>query len=215
MHTTYFNIGKKILLAGSLVLFASSQAMAFSEPQFQTAFQQFTQSAKGSEEAAANAFNELLKQDPASPLIMAYAGASTGKLATTTMFPWKKMSYAEDGMAMLEKALQLAAANENAQGHGSTPVILEVKYVAASTFLAVPAFMNRGARGAKLLNEVLEHKQFDKAETGFRGSVLMRAASLANEQKRPEDAKRYLNEVIKQNAPQAEAAKAMLKGIPS
>ena len=207
--------GKKFLLATGLALLVSSQAMAFSEPQFQSAFQQFIQSGKGSEEAAATAFNELLKQDPASPLIMAYAGASTGKLAVPTMFPWKKMSYAEDGMAMLEKALQLAAANENAQGHGSTPVILEVKYVAASTFLAVPAFMNRGPRGTKLLNEVLEHKQFDKAEPGFRGSVLMRAASLATEQKRPDDAKRYLNEVIKQNAPQAEAAKAMLKGIPS
>lgn len=215
MRAFHLTISKKILLASSLALLVSSQAMAFSEPEFKTAFQQFTQSGKGSEEAAANAFNELLKQDPASPLIMAYAGASTGKLAVTTMFPWKKMSYAEDGMAMLEKALQLAAANENAQSHGSTPAILEVKYVAASTFLAVPAFMNRGPRGAKLLNEVLEHKQFDKAEPGFRGSVLMRAASLANEQKRPEDAKRYLNEVVKQNAPQAEAAKAMLKGIPS
>ncbi|MFZ6873460.1 hypothetical protein ACO0LF_15500 [Undibacterium sp. Di27W] len=207
--------GKKFLLASGLLLAVTTQALAFSEPEFKTAFQQFTQSGKGSEEAAANAFNDLLKQDPSSPLIMAYAGASTGRLAVTTMFPWKKMSYAEDGMAMLEKALQLAAANENAQGHGSTPVILEVKYVAASTFLAVPAFMNRGPRGVKLLNEVLEHKQFDKAEAGFRGSVLMRAASLATEQKRPEDAKRYLNEVVKQNAPQTEAAKAMLKGIPS
>ncbi|MFZ6778999.1 hypothetical protein ACO0LD_19405 [Undibacterium sp. Ji83W] len=215
MRAFHLTTSKKILLASSLALLVSSQAMAFSEPEFKTAFQQFTQSGKGSEEAAASAFNELLKQDPASPLIMAYAGASTGRLAVTTMFPWKKMSYAEDGMAMLEKALQLAAANENAQAHGSTPVILEVKYVAASTFLAVPAFMNRGPRGVKLLNEVLEHKQFDKAEPGFRGSVLMRAASLANEQKRPEDAKRYLNEVVKQNAPQAEAAKAMLKGIPS
>lgn len=215
MRTRHFTTGKKILLATSLFLLVSSQAMAFSEPQFQTAFQQFTQAGKGNEEAAATAFADLLKQDPASPLIMAYAGASTARLAVTTVFPWKKMSYAEDGMAILDKALQLAVTNENAQAHGSTPVILEAKYVAASTFLAVPAFMNRGPRGVKLLNEVLEHKQFDKAEPGFRGSVLMRAASLASEQKRPEDAKRYLNEVVKQNAPQAEAAKAMLKGIPS
>lgn len=207
--------GKKFLLASSLFFALSSQALAFSDTQFQAAFQQFIQPAKGNEESTANAFNELLKQDPASPLLMAYAGASTGKMAVTTMFPWKKMSYAEEGLAMLEKALQLAASNENAQGHGSTPVILEVKFVAATTFLAVPAFMNRGPRGLKLLNEVLEHKQFEKAEPGFRGSVLMRAANLANEQKRPEDAKHYLNDAVKQNVPQAEAAKAMLKGMPS
>lgn len=209
------NTGKKFLLASSLFFAISSQALAFSDSQFQVAFQQFVQSAKGSEDSTANAFNELLKQDPGSPLIMAYAGASTGKLAVTTSLPWKKMSFAEDGMAMLDKALQLAAANENAQGHGSTPVVLEVKYVAASTFLAVPAFMNRGPRGAKLLNEVLEHKQFAQAEPGFKASVLMRAASLASEQKRNDDARRYLNDVIQLNTPQAAAAKAMLKGLPS
>ncbi|MFZ6758968.1 hypothetical protein ACO0K9_17305 [Undibacterium sp. Ji50W] len=207
--------GKKFVLASSLFFALSTQALAFSDTQFQAAFQQFIQPAKGNEESTATAFNELLKQDPASPLLMAYAGASTSKLATTTMFPWKKMAYAEEGLSMLEKALQLAANNENAQGHGSTPVILEVKFVSATTFLAVPAFMNRGPRGIKLLNEVLEHKQFEKAEPGFRGSVLMRAAALANEQKRPEDAKRYLDEAVKQNLPQAEAAKAMLKGISS
>ena len=206
---------KKILLAVGFVFFSSTQAMAFSEPEFQAAYQQFIQANKGSEESTAAAFNQLLKQDPGSPLIMAYAGASTGKLATTTVFPWKKMAYAEEGFATLEKALQLATSNEQAQSHGSTPVLLEVKFIAASTFLAVPPFMNRGPRGAKLLNDVLEHKQFDKAEPGFKGAVLMRAASLAKEQNRPEDAKRYLTDVVQKNAPQAEAAKAMLKGMTS
>lgn len=215
MYVHRFFTGKKFLLTGGLFLALSTQAMAFSDAQFQSAFQQFVQSGSGKEESIANAFNDLLKQDPTSPLVMAYAGASTTKLAATTSLPWKRMSYAEDGLAMLEKALQLAASNEAAQGHGSTPAVLEVKFVAANTFLAVPAFMNRGQRGGKLLNEVLEHKDFNKAEPGFRGSVLMRAANLANEQKRPDDAKRYLNEVLKQNAPQAEAARAMLKGLPS
>ncbi len=204
-----------VVLVASLLLLSSSQAMAFSDQQFQSAFKQFVQASKGGEEDAANAFKELLKQDPVSPLVMAYSGASTAKLAATTVFPWKKMSYAEEGLAMLEKSLQLANSNEHAQGHGSTPVMLEVKFVAASTFLAMPAFMNREARGIKLLNEVLGHQQFDQAELSFRGSALMRAAILANEQKRSEDAKRYLNAVVQLKTPQAEAAKAMLKGIPS
>ena len=215
MSASSANTVRKFLLTSSLFFAVTTQAMAFSEPQFQAAFQQFTAPGSGNEEKAATAFNDLLKQEPGSPLLMAYAGASTGKLATTTIFPWKKMAFAEEGMAMLEKALQLAASNENAQSHGSTPALLEVKFVAANTFLAVPAFMNRGPRGIKLLNEVLEHKQLEKSEPGFRGAVLMRAASLATEQKRSEDAKRYLNEVIQLKAPQADAAKAMLKGITS
>jgi hypothetical protein len=41
----------------------------------------------------------------------------------------------------------------------------------------------------------------------------MRAASLAIKEQRAADARRFLNEVIAQGAPQAEAAKAKLKEV--
>ncbi|MFZ6814123.1 hypothetical protein ACO0K3_06615 [Undibacterium sp. Rencai35W] len=202
----------KIALSTLLALSISSNAAAYSEPQFQSAFQHFmAHSGQGDEEKAAEAFNTLLKQEPANPLLMAYAGAATSKLATTTIFPWKKMSYAEEGLAMLDKALQIAA-NSTAL-HDSTPVILEVKFVAANTFLAVPGFMNRSVRGSKLLSDVIDNPQLEKTHAGFRGAVWMRAAALALEQKRPDDAKRFLNNIIQNNAPQAEAARGMLKGV--
>lgn len=202
----------KIALSTLLVLSISSNAAAYSEPQFQSAFQHFmAPSGQGDEEKAAEAFNTLLKQEPTNPLLMAYAGAATSKLATTTIFPWKKMSYAEEGLAMLDKALQIAA-NSTAL-HDSTPVILEVKFVAANTFLAVPGFMNRSVRGSKLLSDVIDNPQLEKTHAGFRGAVWMRAAALALEQKRPDDAKRFLNNIIQNNAPQAEAARGMLKGV--
>ena len=108
-------------------------------------------------------------------------------------------------------ALQIAA-NSTAL-HDSTPVILEVKLVAANTFLAVPGFMNRSVRGSKLLSDVIDNSQLEKTHAGFRGAVWMRAAALALEQKRPDDAKRFLNNIIQNNAPQAEAARGMLKGV--
>ena len=214
--------GKKLIITASLLVLkisltaaffslASGKAMAFSEPEFQAAFQQFS-TASGAEERAAESFAALLKKEPANPLLMAYSGAATSRLASVTSLPWKKMSYAEEGMAMLDKALQLVAASE-AEMHGTIPVAMEVKFVAANTFLAVPGFMNRGPRGAKLLAEVVEHKQFDQTALGFRGAVWIRAARLALEQKRNEDAKRYLNAVIQNGAPQAEAAKGLLKGV--
>lgn len=197
---------------GAVLLGSSAQAHAFSEPEFQSALQLLI-APGGSEERAAEAFSALLKQEPANPLLMAYSGSATARLATTTVFPWKKMAFAEEGLALLDKALQLEAASDGTQLHGSTAIVLEVKFTAASTFLAVPGFMNRGARGGKLLGEVLESKQFEQAGLGFRGAVWMRAARLALEQKRLDDARRYLNAVILHNAPQQETAKGLLKGV--
>lgn len=202
----------KLGFTAALFTSHSVTAMAASEPEFQAALQQLI-SPTGSKELAAESFSALLKKEPGNPLLMAYAGSATSSLATTTFLPWKKMSYAEEGMALLDKALQLVAASDGSAMHGTTSVVLEVKFTALNTFLAVPGFMNRGARGEKLLSEVLAHAQFEQAALGFRGAVWMRAARLALEQKRSEDAKRFLNAVIHHAAPQAEAAKAMLKGV--
>jgi len=104
----------------------------------------------------------------------------------------------------------LAPAHDAVVQHG-TPGSIEVRFVAANAFLGVPPFMNRGARGAKLLNEVLASPLFEKAPLPFQGTVWMRAAALASKEQRTADAQRYLNEVISRNAPQAEKARALLK----
>ena len=78
---------------------------------------------------------------------------------------------------------------------------------------AVPGFMNRAARGAKLLGDVLASPLLAGAPLEFKGDVWLVAAKVALKDKRPEDARKYLGEVLKANAPQAEAARALLKAI--
>jgi hypothetical protein len=146
---------------------------------------------------------------------MAYAGAATSMKATTTWLPWKKMSYAEDGLAMLDKALALLTAAHNAPLQHDTPAVLEVRFVAANTFLAVPGFMNRGARGARLLNDVLTSPLLLASPLQFRADVWLAGARLAASEKRPEEARKYLNLVIESKAPQMEAARSQLKALAS
>ena len=204
-----------VALAGAV---AVTTAAAAPEAAFDSAFQTFNAASAGDEAAidkAYDAFDALLKAEPANPVLMAYTGASLSMKANTTMLPWKKMSYADDGMGLIDKALaMLTPANDAPMQHG-TPGSLEVKFVAANTFLAVPGFMNRGARGAKLLNEVVTSPLLAGSPPGFKGAVWLRAAALAASEKRNDDARRYLNEVIAGGAPkQAEAAKAKLKDLP-
>ena len=210
-------LSRHLLALGATALLVGA-VHATPDAQFDPAFAQFQQASKGSESAiekSAEAFVALLKSEPTNPVLMAYAGASTSMKATTTMLPWKKMSYAEDGMAMLDKALALLTPAHDAVLQHNLPASLEVKFVASNTFLAVPGFMNRGARGAKLLGEVLASPLFVTSPVAFRGDVWLFSAQQALKDKRKDDARKFLDEVIKAKAPQAEVARAQMKALAS
>jgi hypothetical protein len=199
-------------------LAAIGNACAAADSVFEVAFQHFLQAAAGDGSAGGKAvdeFDALRKAEPANPVLLAYAGAATTLQASTTMLPWKKMSYAEDGLALLDKALAMLRPVHDAPMQHGTPGSLEVRFVAANTFLAVPGFMNRSARGAKLLDEVLASPAFASAPLPFQGGVWMRAAGLAVKEGRRDDARRYLDEVIARGAPQAAQAQALRAGVAS
>ncbi len=193
----------------------SGLALAASDAQFSPAFSQFQQASRGDQaaiEAAAESFSALLQTEPTNPVLMAYAGAATSMKATTTMLPWKKMGFAEDGLAQLDKALALLNTSHDAPMQHGTPGTLEVKFVAANTFLAVPGFMNRHDRGSKLLGEVLSSPLFASAPLGFKGSVWMTAASQARKANNATEARRLLDMVVQEKAPQAAQAQRLIEG---
>ncbi|MBC3916919.1 hypothetical protein H8L32_05470 [Undibacterium sp. CY18W] len=167
--------------------------------------------ARQASQHAASSFNNLLKQEPGNPLLMSYAGAATAKSSLEKIAKGEKTTALEDGTAMVEQALQLAG-NSQAM-HGSVPVALEVRFVAASTFLAVPRIMNRKQQGEQLLNEVLGAQQFSQTDLNFRGAVWLRAATLAMEQQRADDARKFLTEIVKNNAPQSRSATELLQKL--
>ena len=171
-----------LLLVAALL---GAGAQAAPDAAFVPAFQQFDRAAAGESDAvdaAADAFDKLLAAEPANPVLMAYAGAATAMKSRTTLLPWKKMSYAEDGLAQIDKALALLGPADDAPRQRGVPGSLETRFVAANTFLAVPGFMNRGDRGAKLLGEVIHSPLFATAPQGFKDRVLQRAAKLAADQ---------------------------------
>ena len=97
-------------LALGVLLVATPAAQAISEAQFDSAFTTFAQARAGDASAidqSAQAFAALLKAEPINPVLMAYAGATTAMRANTTWLPWRKMGFAEDGMALLDKSLAM------------------------------------------------------------------------------------------------------------
>ncbi len=196
----------------------AATALAATPSQFDSAFAQFAQARQGDEGAmgkSAQAFAALLNAEPLNPVLMAYTGAATSMQANTTWLPWKKMSYAEDGLALLDKALAMLTAEHNQPGARGLAPALEVRLIAANTFLAVPGFMNRGARGTKLLDDLLASPLLGATPLEFRGDVWMTAAKQATKDKRAQDARQYLDQVVRTGAPQAQAARTQLKAIAS
>jgi hypothetical protein len=209
-------VSRALAFAALSLLLATSQAAP--DTQFQPAFQRFNQGMAGDKAAvddAAEAFDKLQQAEPTSPVLMAYSGAAIAMKARTTLLPWKKMGFAEDGLAMLDKALALLTPAHDAIGQHGTPASLETRFVAASTFLAVPDFMHRGARGNALLAEVLASPLLAQAPLPFQASVWMRAGAQAAKENRVPDARRFYEQVVQRGAPQAEQAKVALQGLPS
>jgi hypothetical protein len=203
-------------IIGAVAALFVAVSLGATEEQLSAANAAFARADGGDGKAAAEAvakFGELVKAEPDNPFLLVHMGAATTMQARATVLPWKKMSLAENGMAMQDKAVAMLAPRDDTEVQDGAPVSLRVRYVAANTFLAVPEFFDRKQRGQKLLSEVLGSPLFSTTSVAFRGHVWMRAAKYAEKDKRMGDAKMYLNSVISSGAPQASQAQGELQRI--
>jgi hypothetical protein len=156
---------------------------------------------------------KLSQEKPANPVLRAYAGAATAMRASTTLLPWKKLNHAEDGLALVDKALAQLTPAHDAPLYRHVPATLEVRFTAAGTFLAMPSMFNRHERGLKLLDEVAKSPLMDAAPPPFKGLVWMRAGQEAAKAQRNAEAREWFQKVSASGAPQAPAAQARLKDL--
>lgn len=174
----------------TLVIALLAVAAAFLQPParaeatgFEQAVQHFNQASATREgsaiEAAAAEFQALSDAAPTDPVLRAYYGAATAMRASTTLLPWRKMGYAEDGLAQIDKALAQLTPAHDAPLHRQVPAVLETRFVAASTFLALPSMFHRGPRGEQLLADVRQSPLLAAAPPPFRNAVAALVAKQA------------------------------------
>ncbi len=184
------------------------------EPELAAAFARFQQAGPDNHAAvddAAQQFQQLSAAHPADPVLRAYAGAALSMRAITTRLPWRKMSYAEDGLALIDKALAQLDAAHDAPLHRQVPAVLETRFIAASTFLGLPGMFNRNERGRALLQQVLDSPLLASAPAPFRATVWLRAARLADADNKADQARAWYEKVAASGTPQAAQAQARLK----
>ena len=194
----------------------NSPAAPADNPAQAAAMAQFNRAVAGDDSAVDSAlaqYRALMAADPAQPVWRAYAGATTTMQARSTLLPWKKMAYADDGLAMIDKALAQLSPAHDSQRVGGVPASLLVRFTAAGTFNALPAMFNRGDRGARLMDELLKSALLAAAPLAFRGAVWLSAADDAARAQRADESRQWLHKLAASGAPQAAAAQARLKAL--
>lgn len=204
------------IASGALLAWPPGAAAQVPMAAFEPAFNRMQQAGPGNASAvddAVDQFTKLVSLQPNDPVLRAYLGAATAMRATTTMLPWKKIHFAEDGLAQIDKALSLLGPGHDAAGYRGVPAVLEVRLVSATTFLRMPAFFNRGDRGRKLLGEVLASPLFESAPQGFRASVWLRAGGLAEEDRQLDQARQWYERAAATDTTYAATARGRLKEL--
>ena len=137
----------------------------------QADFQRANAGESGAAAEAAEKFAKLLAAEPGNPLLLAYLGSAESMQGRDAMFPWKKMKFVEAGIADLDRALALLKPEHAQAPAGGVSVANEVKLTAASTFLGLPGFFNRGDAGLKLVRELAAQPGFATSPERYRSTV--------------------------------------------
>ena len=213
-------------LAAAALLVASPPALAqagaadgaaqLADPELAAALASFAKAGLDNHAAvedAASRFSRLSAAQPADPVLRAYAGTAVAMRSLTTLLPWRKMSHAEDGLALVDKALAQLGPADDAPRLRGVPGVLETRFIAANTFLGLPPMFNRAERGRAELDAVLGHRLFGSAPAPFKAVVWLRAARLAEADAKPELRRQWLQKVADSGAPQAGAARRQLEAL--
>lgn len=176
-------------LAGGAAAAAPGSAQAFN-----AARQQFLAATAGdtaARDAAIDAFGRLAVSQPGHPVYLAYQGAALALKGRDARLPWEKMKFAEQGADLVEKALAMLDPARDGDAES-----IETRTVAASSLLALPGFLHRGAAGKRALQAALDAPRLEQCAPGLRASVYAAAAQLAANEGRRADEAAWLKKIL-------------------
>lgn len=167
---------------------------------------------------AVRRFEQLSAADsPLSPLFAAYLGAAQALQGRDAWMPWTKMRATERGLDTLEKALRRLEPRHDRELARGTPVAIEVRLVAATTFIAVPSMFNRFDLGKQALRDAFASPAFAAAPAEVKARLHQQAAIAAGRDNNPRAEAAHLKQALETEPTGAiaEAARRRLQELGS
>lgn len=155
----------KILASASLICLSSlsSNSLAqVSEAQIQL-YQQIAQEQGGDLDQLYNELQTAQQKQAKDAWTLFYLGATETLVGRDAWMPWNKLSYTENGLARMNKALKLIGEKEQLQYYHYLPKSLYMQANAAATFTQVPDMFNTFEQGYQLFQNIIKQEAFIQA----------------------------------------------------
>ncbi len=160
-------------------------------------------------EQSVETLTDLLQKYPHDPLVKVYFGSIYTIQGRDAWMPWNKLSYTEKGMDIMDDAIkQLYPDDEKITDYLSHSVALEVKFVAATTFVQVPDLFGRFDQGLELMHEISEHPQYTLFNPKQRAIFELTMAQALFTDNQKDDAKKWLSNAVETGLDKTQQIKA-------
>jgi len=169
----------------SLVAANSCAAGKTSEIWFKRAVTAFELSLAGDESVtgvALNQFKILSMTYPDNPLFLAYKGACKTLMGRDAWMPWNKTGYTEDGLDQISHALRMLKPKHDQQMMLGTPISVETRLIAVSTFSEVPDIFNHFEKAKVVLKQLLQSPALKASPPELQAKVNQLAAKIAHKE---------------------------------
>ncbi len=185
------NPSRRRVLAAVLVLpllgFAIPAWAASNSDPFNNAFELFQSARQGNTdrvEPAITALQNLARTVERQPLYAAYLGSALTLKGKAAWMPWNKMKYTDQGLDQIDQALAALKPEHDRIVVQDVPISLNVRLVAAATFIAVPdGIFHRRANGKSQLAILRTHPLLATAPAAFRADVVALETQLKESEK--------------------------------
>ncbi|WP_163131955.1 hypothetical protein [Agarivorans sp. Alg241-V36] len=150
---------KKLTLASLLLVCSYSASASINEQQLAT-YYQATQGDYSQLDTLYKELQQAHQQQPSDPWTLFYLGGTETLKGDDAWMPWSKMSYTEDGLARMNKALNMISEQQWQQQYRHLPQAIFMQATAAVTYTRVPDFFNYQDQGMQLFKQVLNDQRF-------------------------------------------------------
>jgi hypothetical protein len=209
---------RRSVLAACLMLAALSPVHAVDAARLADARAVFLKAVQGDGAAvkpASGKFQALHDAEPDDIVVRAYLGSCLALQGREALMPWNKLKLTESGLAQLDKALaQITPAHDAGVADGF-PASLEVRLVAASTFIDLPDLFRRFDAGKRVLIEAMQHPAFASIPPDAASRFHFQAAKVARKEGRKPDERASLEKTLALDpeSPDAAAARKRLQEL--
>jgi len=159
----------------------------------------FEQGLRGDADAVLKAYpvlQKLVKQYPDNPLFLAYLGADETLQARDNWVPWTRIKFLDSGLDHVDKALAMITPEHDEQTERTSPISMETRLVALTTFIRVPSFSNRLQDAKDLFAESIEQDIFFKSPPEVRQRIYLQGAEIAKAEDDTANEIKYLKKAL-------------------